>query len=66
VIIDVIDAQTSQLVWRGYDTGTLNAGKPAQTLDAAVDRVVSRPVHDEKKHAFLSVAPVVRCPDRRP
>lgn len=51
VIIDVIDARTNQLVWRGYDTGTLNAGKPAKTLDTAVDHVVSRLVHDEKKHA---------------
>jgi hypothetical protein len=51
LIVDVIDARTNQLVWRGYDTDTLNDGKPAKTLDAAVDHVVSRLVHDEKKHA---------------
>lgn len=51
VIVDVIDARTNQLVWRGYDTGTLNSGKPEKTLDAAVDHVVSRLAHDEKKRA---------------
>ena len=28
LIIDVIDAKTNQLVWRGYDTDTLNSGDP--------------------------------------
>lgn len=51
VIVDVIDARTNQLVWRGYDTGALNSGKPEKTLDAAVDHVVSRLAHDEKKRA---------------
>jgi hypothetical protein len=49
VIVDVIDAHTNQLVWRGYDTDTLNAGKPEKTLDNAVDHVVSRLVHDARK-----------------
>jgi len=51
LIVDVIDAKTNQLVWRGYDTGTLNESKPEKTLDAAVDHVVSRLTHDEKRHA---------------
>ena len=49
VIVDVIDARTNQLVWRGYDTGTLNSGNPEKTLDGAVDHVVSRFMHDTKK-----------------
>jgi Domain of unknown function (DUF4136) len=32
VIVDVIDAHTNQLVWRGYDTNTLNTGEPGKTL----------------------------------
>ena len=30
VIVDVIDAHTNQLVWRGYDTNTLNIGEPGK------------------------------------
>lgn len=51
VIVDVIDAKTNQLAWRGYDTGTLNSGKPEKTLDSAVDHVLSRLYHDAKKSA---------------
>jgi uncharacterized protein DUF4136 len=49
VIVDVIDARTNQLVWRGYDTDTLNTGKPEKTLDSAVDHVVSKLTHDIKE-----------------
>jgi cytolysin (calcineurin-like family phosphatase) len=51
LIIDVIDAKTNQLVWRGYDTDTLNSGNPEKTLDSAVDHIVSRLAHDTGKHA---------------
>ena len=51
LIVDVIDARTNQLVWRGYDTGTLNSGKPEKTLDSAVDHVVSKLAHDARKSA---------------
>jgi uncharacterized protein DUF4136 len=50
LIVDVIDARTNQLVWRGYDSDTLNAGKPDKTLDKAVDNVMSRFFHDAKEH----------------
>ena len=50
VIVDVIDARTNQLVWRGYDTDTLNSDKPQKTLDNAVDHVVSKLTHDMKEH----------------
>ena len=49
VIVDVIDARTNQLVWRGYDTDTLNADKPDKTLTKAVDNVLERLYHDMKK-----------------
>jgi Domain of unknown function (DUF4136) len=51
LIVDVIDARTNQLVWRGYDNGTLNTGNPEKTLDSAVNHVVSRFMHDTAKAA---------------
>jgi uncharacterized protein DUF4136 len=49
LIVDVIDAHTNQLVWRGYDTDTLNTGNPDKTLTKAVNNVMSRFFHDVKK-----------------
>jgi hypothetical protein len=49
VIVDLIDAHTNQLVWRGYDTDTLNTGNPDKTLTKAVDNVLSRFYHDKKE-----------------
>ena len=49
LIVDVIDAHTNQLVWRGYDTDTLNMDKPDKTLTKAVDNVMSRFYHDAKE-----------------
>ena len=46
--MDVIDAHSNQLVWRGYDSDTLNSGKPDKTLDKAVDSVVSKFFRDRK------------------
>ena len=48
VIVDLIDARTNQLVWRGY-TDTLNASHPDKTLSKAVDNVLSRFYHDAKE-----------------
>jgi len=48
VIVDVIDARTNQLVWRGHDVDTLNADHPDKTLSKAVDNVLSRFYHDAK------------------
>lgn len=54
VIVDVIDAHTNQLVWRGYDTDTLNMGNPNKTLTKAVDNVLSRFYHDAREtHAHV-------------
>lgn len=51
LIIDVIDARTNQLVWRGYDSDTLNSGNPEKTLDSAVNHIVSRLAHDTGKRS---------------
>jgi hypothetical protein len=50
VIVDVIDAHTNQLVWRGYDVDTLNTNHPDKTLSKAVDDVMSRFYHDAKSN----------------
>ena len=42
VIVDVIDARTNQLVWRGNDVDTLNMDHPEKTLSKAVDNVLDR------------------------
>ena len=49
LIVDVVDAHTNQLVWRGYDTDTLNMDKPDKALTKAVDDVLSRFYHDAKE-----------------
>jgi hypothetical protein len=49
VIVDVIDAHTNQLVWRGYDSDTLNTKNPDKTLSKAVGSVLSRFYHDAKE-----------------
>ena len=49
VMVDVFDAHTDQLVWRGYDIDTLNLGNPGKTLDRAVDHVLARFYQDVKK-----------------
>ena len=48
LIVDVIDARTNQLVWRGYDSDTLNMKDPDKTLNKAVDSVLARFYHDAK------------------
>jgi hypothetical protein len=48
LMVDVIDAHTNQLVWRGYDSDTLNTNKPDKTIDKAVNNVVSQFFHDVK------------------
>ena len=48
LIVDVIDARTNQLVWRGYDSDTLNLKDPDKTLGKAVDSVLARFYHDAK------------------
>jgi hypothetical protein len=51
VIVDVIDARTNQLVWRGHDVDTLNTSHPDKTLSKAVDNVMDRFEHDAKRTA---------------
>jgi len=46
VIVDVIDARSNRLVWRGYDSDTFSARDPDKTLERAVHAVMVRFDHD--------------------
>ena len=49
LIVDIIDGQTNQLIWRGYDTGTIDMKKPNKQLDKAVDTLVKKFIKDTKE-----------------
>ncbi len=49
LIIDVIDARTNQLVWRGYDKDAINLGKPEKEFGKAVDDVLKKFYSDRGK-----------------
>jgi Domain of unknown function (DUF4136) len=49
LIIDVIDAPSNSLVWRGYDTRTIDMSKPDKTLDKGVDEVLKKFFKDAKR-----------------
>jgi len=42
LIIDLIDGQTNQLVWRGFNTDTINLKKPEHDFKDAVNDVLSK------------------------
>lgn len=46
LIVDVIDGQTNQLIWRGYDVNTIDMKKPDKRLDKAVDSLVKKFLKD--------------------
>lgn len=46
LIVDIIDGQTNQLIWRGYDANTIDMKKPDKRLDKAVDSLVKKFVKD--------------------
>jgi Domain of unknown function (DUF4136) len=48
VIVDVIDARTNRLVWRGYDNDTFSARDPDKTLGQAAHDVMARFEHDSR------------------
>ena len=54
MIVDVIDARTNQLVWRGYDVDTLNTDHPDKTLAKAVDNVLDKFKKDTKESSRAS------------
>jgi len=49
LIIDVIDARTNQLVWRGFNQDPINLGKTEKDFSKAVDEVLKKFYDDAKK-----------------
>ena len=42
LVIDIIDAHTNELVWRGYDKDSINLDKPQKDFGKAVENVLKR------------------------
>jgi hypothetical protein len=42
LVVDIIDAHTNMLVWRGYDTDSIDYNKADKTIGKAVDSLVKR------------------------
>lgn len=49
LIVDVIDARTNHLVWRGYDTRTIDFEKSEKTIHKSVENLTKRFRHDVNK-----------------
>lgn len=48
LVVDVIDARTNMLVWRGYDSDSINLDKADKTIDKATSDLVRRFVKDTR------------------
>lgn len=42
LVVDIVDARTKELVWRGYDKQTIDADKSDKTLSSAAAKVIER------------------------
>ena len=49
LIVDVVDAHNNMLVWRGYDTDTINLNKADRTIEKGVETLVKRFVKEAHK-----------------
>jgi Domain of unknown function (DUF4136) len=50
LVIDVVDAHTNMLVWRGYDTDEIDVGKSDKEIGKAVDALVKRFVKETREN----------------
>ena len=50
LVMDVYDTHTKQLVWRGYDTKTVDYNKADKTINDAAEHLAKRFRHDLKVH----------------
>ncbi len=48
LVMDITDARTGKLVWRGYDTETIDFNKSERDLNKAVEQLTNRFEHDLK------------------
>jgi hypothetical protein len=51
LIIDIIDAKSNQLIWRGYNQDSINLGKADKDFASAVDDILKKFHSDAKKSA---------------
>jgi hypothetical protein len=49
LVVDVIDAHSNMLVWRGYDTDHIDLNKADKSIDNAVDSLVKRFVKETRE-----------------
>jgi hypothetical protein len=49
LVVDVIDARTNMLVWRGYDSDQIDLNKADKTIDKAVGSLIRRFVKETKE-----------------
>jgi hypothetical protein len=49
LVLDVIDPQTNTLIWRGYDSETVDFNKSEKSINKAVDNLVKRFAHEVKE-----------------
>jgi len=49
LIVDIVDARNNLLVWRGYDTDTIDLNKADKTIDKGVENLVKRFVKEAQK-----------------
>jgi hypothetical protein len=49
LVMDVIDTHTNQMVWRGYDTATIDFNKSEKTIHKSVEHLVKRFKNDVEK-----------------
>ena len=49
LVVDVIDARTNQMVWRGYDTRTIDFEKSEKTIHKSIEKLTKRFASDVAK-----------------
>ena len=51
LVLDIVDASTNQLVWRGYDTEAIDFSKSDKAIKESVDKLVKRFVKDTERES---------------
>ena len=51
LVADIIDPDTNQLVWLGYDTRTIDFEKSEKTIHKSVEHLTKRFMHDIRENA---------------
>lgn len=50
LVVDIVEAGTNELIWRGYDRRTIDLDKSDKTLKKASEKLIGRFVKDVKKN----------------